>query len=308
MHKQQDSSPLDRRRIGLFILFAFGIAWALYAVVYLTGGIADSPVLVPGTPVTAAFVLILLSMWAPALANILTRTLTGEGRKALWLRPHFRRGWPYWLLMWILPTLLAGVGALLYYALFPDHFDPSMSGFRTQVEALTGEAIPMPTATLVMLQLVQAVLFAPIINLFAVFGEEFGWRGYLQQKLMPLGARRAMVAMGLIWGLWHWPVIAMGHNFGTSYPGYPWLGILAMIWFAFVVGTVFGWAVLRAGSVWPAVIGHGALNGTAGIGALFLAGEGHPLLGPTAVGVIGGIGWTVLALLLLWRAESRNAL
>ncbi len=34
--------PLDKRRIGFFLLFAFGIAWTLYLVIYLTGGIADS--------------------------------------------------------------------------------------------------------------------------------------------------------------------------------------------------------------------------------------------------------------------------
>ena len=302
MDSQPDRHALDQHRIALFILFAFGIAWALYAVVYLTGGIVDSPALVSGTPITWAFVLLALSMWAPALANILTRAVTHEGWGELWLRPKFRRGWPYWLLMWFLPAILAAIGAAIYFALFAGQFDPTMQAFRDQVEAMTGEAMPMPTGALVALQLLQAVLLAPAINAIATFGEEFGWRGYLQQKLMPLGARRAMVAMGLIWGVWHWPVIVMGHNFGLDYPGYPWLGMAAMVWFTFVVGTVFGWAVLRAGSIWPAVIGHGALNGTASVGMLFLAGEANPLLGPTAVGLLGGVGWTVVALFLLWRA------
>jgi membrane protease YdiL (CAAX protease family) len=298
---QEVDRPLDRRRIALFILFAYGIAWALYAVVYATGGLIDSPALVPDTPVTLAFVLLIVSMWAPALANMLTRAITGEGRRDLWLRPRLRHGWPYWLLMWFLPALLAAIGAVIYFVLFAEQFDPTMSTFSEQVEAMTGEATPVPTTALLTLQVVQAILLTPIINAFATFGEEFGWRGYLQQKLMPLGVRRAMLAMGLIWGAWHWPVIAMGHNFGLDYSGHPWLGILAMIWFTFTVGTVLGWAVLRAGSVWPAVIGHAALNGTAGLGVLFLAGDGYLLLGPTPVGLFGGIGWSVLALFLLWR-------
>lgn len=77
--------PLDKRRIGFFLLFAFGIAWTLYLVIYLTGGIADSRELIPGTPITVAVLLMTLSMWAPALANIFTRLITREGRQALLL-------------------------------------------------------------------------------------------------------------------------------------------------------------------------------------------------------------------------------
>lgn len=97
---------------------------------------------------------------------------------------------------------------------------------------------------------------------------------------MPLGARRAFVLTGAIWGVWHWPVIAMGHNWGLDYPGVPWLGMLAMVWFTFLIGTFLGWATLRSGSVWPAVIGHGAINGIAGIAMLFARGRPNPLLGP----------------------------
>lgn len=299
----QMEDPLDKRRISLFLFFTFGIAWTLYTIVYFTGGIAGSQTLIPGTPITVAIVLMTLSMWAPALANIFTRAITREGRQDLWLRPKLRRGWPYWLLMWFLPALLAIMGAALYFARYPHQFDPNMQAFRDQVEAMTGEAMSVPTAALVGLQVLQAALLAPLLNGLATFGEEFGWRAYLQQKLMPLGVRRAMVAMGLIWGVWHWPVIAMGYNFGETYPGAPWLGMLAMVWFTFMVGTILGWSVVRAGSVWPAVIGHAALNGIAAIGLLFVVGEPNALLGPTSVGLIGGIGWTIFALVLLWKID-----
>ncbi|MDD2511308.1 MAG: hypothetical protein PHG94_09315 [Syntrophomonas sp.] len=41
-----------------------------------------------------------------------------------------------------------------------------------------------------------------------------------------LSDRTALVVTGIIHALWHTPVILMGHNYGTSYAGYPWLGIL----------------------------------------------------------------------------------
>lgn len=42
-------------------------------------------------------------------------------------------------------------------------------------------------------------------TLLGVFGEEYGWRGYLLPKLLPLGELRASLIVGVIWGVWHFP-------------------------------------------------------------------------------------------------------
>jgi len=295
---------LDLRRIGVYLLFAFGLTWMLDLIVYFNGGLANSPQLAPG--VTLFLMLVALSMYGPALGHLFTRMLTREGWRDMWLRPRLREGWPYWALMWVLPVLFNLVGAGLYFLVFRDRFDPAMGAYRTQVEALTSQAIPAPTLLLAVGQLAQATLMAPLINAPVILGEEFGWRAYLQPKLLPLGERTMFMVMGVIWGVWHWPVILMGYNYGFDYPGNPWSGLLAMIWFTFVVGTVLGWAALRAKSVWPAVIGHGALNGTAGLGVLFLAGEPNTLLGPAPVGLIASLPWALMALWIMWRAKPRE--
>ncbi|TFG65541.1 MAG: CPBP family intramembrane metalloprotease, partial [Anaerolineales bacterium] len=131
------------------------------------------------------------------------------------------------------------------------------------------------------------------------FGEEFGWRGYLQQKLLPMGTRTAMVWMGVIWGVWHWPMIAMGHNYGLDHLGAPWLGMVMMVWFTFTNGVFLSFVSLRSKSVWPAVICHAAINGIANIGALFLINQPNPLLGPLPVGLIGSAAWSALAIWLM---------
>lgn len=62
-----------------------------------------------------------------------------------------------------------------------------------------------------------------------ILGEIKCWRAYLLPKLrMSLSDRAALIITGVIWGIWHLPVIVMGHNYGTDYWGYPWLGILTM--------------------------------------------------------------------------------
>ncbi|MBA2691964.1 MAG: CPBP family intramembrane metalloprotease [Rubrobacter sp.] len=300
---------LDRKRVVVFLAFAFGVSWATAAVIFFTGGFAESPSLVPGTPITLAFVLLPTAyMFSPALAHVLTRHLTREGWSGLRLAPRFREGWRLWVAAWLGTAFLVLVGAAVFFVVFPGVFDPSLGTIREQIsaaEADMGGSVSLPVEALFAIQVASAILVAPLVNSLLAFGEEFGWRAYLQPKLLPLGFRRAMVSIGVIWGVWHWPIIAMGHNYGTDYPGSPWLGFAATLWFTFVVGTFLGYLTLCAGSVWPAVIGHGTLNATAGLPILLSTGEANPLLGPASVGVIGSVGFAVVALFILLRPPQK---
>jgi membrane protease YdiL (CAAX protease family) len=290
---------IDLKRILIYIAFAYGIAWSGGLAIYLTGGLANSP-----------YTLVLLTvvyMGAPAIAHVLTRLITHEGWQDIGLLPNLRPGWPYWLMGWFAPGILTLVGLAVYFVLFPAYYDPSLGAVKKLLAAQAGQATAAVSPWLIVIsQTITAMLIAPLLNAIPTLGEEFGWRAYLQPKLMPLGGRRAVLLVGVIWGVWHWPVIAMGHNYGLNYPGVPWTGFLTMVWFTLVTGTLLGWAALRAGSVWPAVIGHGALNGIAALGALFVKGQPSPLLGPMPVGWVGSIGFAVVALLIfLWPGALR---
>jgi membrane protease YdiL (CAAX protease family) len=296
-----ETQTVDWRRVGLFIFFAFLISWTTAAVIYFTGGLVNSPVLVPGTGLSLAFILLLFPyMWGPALANVLTRLFSREGSGELLLGANLRRGWPYYLAAWFLPGILTMLGAALFFLVFPSLYDPELGLLQAQVRELTGIDLPVPSAVFVVLQAGQAILLSPILNVIGTFGEEFGWRGYLQPKLMPLGGRKAVLLVGVVWGVWHWPVIAMGYNYGFDYPGAPWLGPLAMVWFTLVLGVFFGWVTIKSESVWPAVIAHGAINGIAALGTIFLSGAPNTLLGPAPTGVLASVPFTLLALLLLF--------
>ena len=306
------SARLDRKRIAVYIAFAFGIAWAAALVMYLTGWYLDPPLLVdlPGFQIPATLALLtLVYMPAPAIANILTRLVTGEGWGDAWLRPKLRQGWKYWIIAWLSPLVLTILGLVLFLLVKPELFDPSLPTIQGQLDQtaeMTGQSVPLSPWAVVIINTSAALVISVIFNSLFTFGEEFGWRAYLQQKLMPIGGRKTMLLMGIIWSIWHWPLTAMGHNYGGDYPGYPWLGFLAMTLFTFSLGTLFGWAVLRAGSVWPAVIGHAVINGVASVGillinitpeALMTDGRGLVLLGPTPAGLIAGI---PLLLVALW--------
>jgi uncharacterized protein len=293
------SEKIDNKRILIFITIAFGIAWLAGLVVYLTGGLQNSPLILPGLPLS--FVLISIAyMGAPALSNVLTRIITREGWSNTMLRPRFKRGWPFWVAAWLLPGVLTIFGAFVFFLLLPQYFDPQLTTLNKMLETTA-----IPAWTVIIVQTLQAIIISPLINGFFTFGEEFGWRGYLLPKLMPLGGRKAVLLSGVIWGVWHWPVIAMGHNYGLDYTGAPWLGMLAMVWFTLVAGVFLSWVTLRGGSVWPAVIGHAAINGIAGLALLLSRGEPNPLLGPLPTGLIASAGFTLVA---LWIFLSPNGL
>jgi len=291
----------NKSRIIIFLAFAFGISWATALVIYLTGGLEDGISLnIAGAQLPLAFPLLsTFYMFGPAIANVLTRVFTKEGKEGLRLRTKFKQGrWAFFLAAWFLPPLLILAGAGLFFALFPAYFDVKLNTLQEQLKSL-GPLSEINPWVIVALQTLQAMLLAPVLNALPTFGEEFGWRGYLQTKLMPLGGRKATMLVGVIWGIWHWPLILMGYNYGLAYFGAPFLGPLAMVWFTLSLSVIFAWLTIKAGSVWPAVIAHGAVNGIAGIGMLFTKGNPDPLLGPTPVGLIGGLGLTLTAILLL---------
>ena len=115
--KTEVENRVEWKRVLIYCAFAFGISYAVGLVVYLTGGLAESPLLAPG--ISLALVLLIVYMLTPAIANLLTRVLTREGWKAMYLRPIFKKGWLFWLIAWFGTPLLIGVGIGVYFLLFP---------------------------------------------------------------------------------------------------------------------------------------------------------------------------------------------
>lgn len=294
-------AEIERKRILIFLGFAFGIAWLTGLVLYLTGGIANSPVIAPNMSL-AGVLLPTAYMWAPALGNFFTRMITHEGWGRAGMRFYLRQGWPYWLAAWLLPAAATIVGAVIYFVIFPQNY-AGLSGVSARLQA-AGQS---PTGNLwgfVALQVGLAVLISPLVQGIFTFGEEFGWRAYLLPKLLPLGKVKAMLLQGAIWGVWHWPVIVMGYEYGFDYPGFPWLGMLLFLLFTFSAGVLLAWVTLRGRSVWPALIGHGAINGIAPLAVLFIQGQPSVLLGPLPVGLIAMLGYFLLALVLLFSPRA----
>ncbi|WP_135365143.1 CPBP family intramembrane glutamic endopeptidase [Halosimplex halophilum] len=295
---------LQRRRVAVFLGVTFAVSWATAAVIYGLGGVGAGPTLALGIPLW----LVLLAgpyMWGPAIGHVAARWLTDEGfdRGEMHLRVRTRSR--PWLVGWVGPLVLILAGAGLYFLVYPDLFGgtAAVADLLATVEAETGQEIPLSPTAFLAVQFVQALVAAPLLNSVATFGEEFGWRAYLLPKLAPLGWRRALVTHGVVWGVWHWPVIAMGYNYGLAYTGAPWLGLAAMTVATVGLGVFLGWVTLRSGSVFPAVVGHAMINGSAGLATLFATAVPNPVFGPTPVGLVGVVPWLAVAAVLFVRTD-----
>ena len=286
----------ETKRVIIFLVLTFAISWALEF--FVVKPIVDGQGY--GKSIIAQGIVAMM-MFVPALCVLLTRLLTKEGFRNSKLTFDIGKDRTrYYIIAWLLPPVLCALGAVAYFVIYPARFDPTHSYVIQQSAEMGVTITPEQMEQKVVLDLIVAVLMAPLLNVITCFGEEWGWRGYMMPKL--LGKMKffpAVLVGGFIWGIWHAPLIAMGHNYGTEYVGAPWLGIAMMCLFCIALGTLFTWWCTKTGNCWPAIIGHGAVNGFAAAPMYFIAENNHTLLGPTAAGIIGGSALFVAAIVVI---------
>jgi len=107
----------------------------------------------------------------------------------------------------------------------------------------------------------------------------------LQTELIKLGRIRGVFLLGVIWGIWHWPVIWMGYN----YPGQPLLGSLLMVVYCIILAYFLAYAVFKSKGVWTAAYLHALNNQTL---SFFIV----AVVAPTSVIYSFGLGLPALAL------------
>lgn len=284
----------DLRRILIFLVFTFTLAyaWTIFLIWPRVLGKDAGALTHEETAVNTLLTAVL--MFFPAMGVLFTRLVTREGFKNSMLRPNLKGNVKYYLVACFAPLVLTLIGAVAYYICFPSDF--SLAEFRGADMTKIG----------MMLVAIVLVILSPFLNFIPALGEEWGWRGYLLPKVAQrMNFLPATMLTGLIWGIWHAPIIVSGHNYGVGYFGYPWLGIVAMCIFCIVTGILLSYLTLRTKSCLPAALAHGAMNGTAALGMLFYnypAYLENPSLelvnrfvGPLPTGIVGAIAYIAVA-------------
>lgn len=262
---QAQRSRLKNRAVVMYLILAVGLAWLIWGSAWVVGAFDAGP-----TSVNAQ-VLLAIGAFAPALAAFLVRQfIERQGFADAGLRPNFVRGWPYYLFGWLLPLPVVAtvVGLARVFGIPFAH---------TELQP-----------TIVINALIGAVILAPI-----TFGEEFGWRGYLQIRWFRKQPLVAAVMTGLVWGVFHYPIILLG------FEGYEnaLLGLIVFPVFTVLLSIIFAWLRERTGSIWSVCLAHGAANATGGsLTALLFYGNGQWLLTSYA----GVLAWIPLGAVCAW--------
>lgn len=299
------SDRLDRVpwvAVAVFVVSACVLAWGAALPLWLTGG-SQSPLLGGWLQLVG-----MAMMFTPALATVLVVFVLRVPRGArlrflgMWpLRPAKRVIW-FTVAALFVPPLIVAMGVFVSAALGFATLDlVSFSGFQALIDAqlaaldpaMRAEAGELPPVGLIVALQLLSIPVGGIVNSVFAFGEEVGWRGWLLPALLPLGTWPALIISGVVWGLWHSPLILLGYDFGFI----DWRGVALMVAGCVAWGAVLGWSRLRTGSVWPAVFGHGALNAAAGLGMLLAAaGSDMPMW---IVGPLGAVVWVLIAVLMV---------
>jgi len=267
------------REVILFTLLAYGLTWAwqgIKIVPHLGELLTASKTPADSTVIFGNLYYHILGMFGPMLAAIFMRLfISREGlRGSLGLRQPLR----YYLTAVFTPILFITAVCLV------------MALIGTARFALPEEKMPLYVLPVLALLLIPESIVA--------FGEEYGWRGYLLPRLMPLGEIKASLILGIVWSLWHLPVLFAGVLYGGNNP---WLALVIFVFTVTMSTFAYTWlGTASHHSSMLATIFHGSTNWFANRLATFLA-SGSLL----SFGLAMGIGW-MLIVIAVYRVFKRS--
>lgn len=295
-----EKTEFNKKQVIKYLVFTFGIAYAIQIIVWLLYSNGQQAI---GQLVMAVM------MFVPMLGTL----FSGHKFKGMGWKPHIKGNVKSVLIAWFSPMVLTAIGVGLYFAVFPSHFDLS-GGYMMEIagedilEQMEEQGLTYPM--LVLLSCVNCITYAPILNMFCAVGEESGWRGFLYPQLKArFGKRIGWLIGGMIWGLWHSPLIwLIGYEYGTDYIGFPITGILLFCIITIALGILSDWLYEKSQCIWFPAIFHGAFNAAATIPlCITIANTGSMrLLGSAPNGLLAGLPIIVFAVILFIKSKRNN--
>lgn len=261
------------------IIFTF---FFVYAILYVSENFFH-PIMgtIMGKPLVSSIIAII------GIITVIIMHLKKKWRKNLELsKLSFGKNPKYYIIIPVIFAVILIISAILFYVL--------------------GLGVPEKEFNLYLFfeSWMPLLLMTFLISWPAFFGEEYGWRVYLQDRLFPLlGGYKGVIILGIIWGLWHVPGIVFGHNF----PGYPILGNVLFTLFCIVFGIILSYAVLKTGSVWIAVILHLINNKFGQDAGAYIAGSNNIILTEgIQIALLAAFAIILLLVSKVWKMNKKS--
>ncbi|RQH00881.1 CPBP family intramembrane glutamic endopeptidase [Natrarchaeobius oligotrophus] len=271
LQNDDGADRIDRRPLSVFLVSLIALSSGFVAVSWLLE--------------VSMIVLAPAYMFTPFFAGVVTCVVGPPSFERAGLRVPWSR------LRWLAvaaaaPIVLLLAGTALALAVPGVEFVPDanpLTGEGTEFAPADEPAGPsLPDWPLnLLVAIVAALIFGVTINAIFALGEEFGWRGVLLTELAPLGFWKASAVIGVLWGVWHAPVILEGYN----YPNYPIVGVAVMTAACLAMSPVYTYLTVNARSVLAPTLFHGTFNAFAAVMFVFAQGGSELVVNP--VGAIG---------------------
>ncbi|WP_187292637.1 CPBP family intramembrane glutamic endopeptidase [Salinarchaeum sp. Harcht-Bsk1] len=236
--------------VSRFLALTYGISWSGVTLLWFLDVDLGSGV--------GAGVGTVVFMWAPAIAAIAVlrvRHRSIRNECGLYL------GRIRWLLLaWIAPVgltaVMIAVGLLLPDTTFATEYSAFLLELGMTEEEAAETVVDLEATGVPLIVLLGGMGLALGGTLFALaaLGEELGWRGLLLTELAPLGYWKLSLVTGLVWGVWHTPLILLGLQFSEG----PAIGIVLLTTATVALSPVYTYLTVRARSVLAATLLHGS--------------------------------------------------
>ena len=268
-----NQTAISNKTILAFFLLTFIISWGLWSPFYFYENLNEFWAL-PGA-------------WGPTLSALLVTAFT-EGRvgakKLLGRLLKWRTAWYYYLFAIGFCVALIILSMGINYIFFGGemNFSSIPEGMGLEKEDMGKALLFLP-----LFYLINTLVGGPI-------AEELGWRGFAQEKLQErMGFLSAGLLIGLVWFLWHLPLILFLPQTTGDLPIYVYGVIMTLM------GGLFGWLYSKTkGSVLLAILFHGGMNFENGILGPVLKNE------PRVQAIY--IGLLLFIILVLYRTDKRK--
>ena len=269
---------MNTKKLIVFLLWAFLPMVIVGVLMQLSGassvGLFEDSSSIDPLVVIKGFVLSAGAMFTPLLAVILTQIIFKEPvLKNLGISFKINRWWWLgWLLMPLIAFAVLGVTLLMPGAQWTPDNDMLQKVMQSLPEGI-GIWVIMVIAV------ISGLMSGITINAVFTFGEEIAWRGFLMKEFKGQKFLVAALWIGIIWGLWHAPLILNGHN----YPQHPVVGVFMMVPFCLLLTPMLMYFRQKGGSVIVPAIMHGTFNAVVPLSAIVVTPANDLLYGPAGL-------------------------
>ena len=248
-------------------------------------------------------------MFLPMITALILQAIDKEKFNPIGL-VNFKVSWP-WLVAWLLPVLMSlaciPVNSWLPGVELQYNSEQLINQYQVpedQQDLIREQLGNFPSYLLVISTIFSGLIAGITINAIAAFGEEYGWRNYLVGALREVKFWKAALFIGIVWGIWHFPLILMGHN----YPNEPRWGVPLMVVMCVLLGVIELYFVLKSKSMVVAAIMHGTFNAVSGLVIYFVLGGNDFLNGMTGLAGFIVMSITILCIWIFDKYISKDNL